>query len=93
MSLSAKTVLFDAAASLYYAPESNTHSTAKREDPMNDQHEQTIDAKAGTAEPARQTFSEWIQDPLGSVIAASVATIGSFGVVISGMWAINVALN
>ena len=60
---------------------------------MNDKHEQTNHAKAGTAEPARQTFSEWIQDPLGSVIAASVATIGSFGVVISGMWAINVALN
>ena len=60
---------------------------------MKEQQEQTIHAKAGTPEPARQTFSEWIEDPLGSVIAASVATIGSFGVVISGMWAINVALN
>ena len=31
--------------------------------------------------------------PWARVIAASVATIGSFGVVLSGMWAINVALN
>lgn len=40
-----------------------------------------------------QRFGQWIQDPMGGAIAASVATIGSFGVVISGMWAINVALN
>jgi hypothetical protein len=40
-----------------------------------------------------QRFGQWIQDPMGGVIAASVATIGSFGVVISGMWAINIALN
>jgi hypothetical protein len=40
-----------------------------------------------------ERFGEWIQDPMGGVIAASVATIGSFGVVLSGMWAINVALN
>jgi hypothetical protein len=41
----------------------------------------------------RARFVEWLQDPMGSVVAASVATIGSFGVVLSGMWAINVALN
>ncbi|MCB1845983.1 MAG: hypothetical protein KDI04_01015 [Halieaceae bacterium] len=40
-----------------------------------------------------QRLGHWMQDPMGGVIAASVATIGSFGVVISGMWAINVALN
>ena len=40
-----------------------------------------------------ERFGEWIQDPMGGVIAASVATIGSFGVVLSGMWAINLALN
>jgi hypothetical protein len=38
-------------------------------------------------------LGEWLQDPMGGVIAASVATIGSFGVVLSGMWAINLALN
>jgi hypothetical protein len=50
-----------------------------------------------TSQPAvmsrGERFGEWIQDPMGSVIAASVATIGSFGVVLSGMWAINLALN
>lgn len=49
-------------------------------------------SRAATASRTER-FSQWIQDPLGSVIAASVATIGSFGVVLSGMWAINVALN
>jgi hypothetical protein len=40
-----------------------------------------------------QRFGRWLEDPMGGVIAASVATIGSFGVVLSGIWAINVALN
>jgi hypothetical protein len=40
-----------------------------------------------------QHFGQWLDDPMGGVIAASVATIGSFGVVLSGIWAINVALN
>lgn len=35
----------------------------------------------------------WLEDPLGSIIAASAATIGSFGVVLGGIWAINVALH
>ena len=39
-----------------------------------------------------QRFGRWLEDPMGGVIAASVATIGSFGVVLSGIWAINVAL-
>jgi hypothetical protein len=38
-------------------------------------------------------FGQWIQDPMGSVIAASAATIGSFGLVISGMWLISLAVN
>jgi len=29
---------------------------------------------------------------MGGVVAASIATIGSFGVVLSGIWAINVVL-
>ncbi len=40
-----------------------------------------------------QRFGRWLEDPMGGVIAASAATIGSFGVVLSGIWAINVALN
>jgi hypothetical protein len=38
-------------------------------------------------------FVQWIQDPLGSIVAASVATIGSLGFVLSGIWMVNLALN
>ena len=40
-----------------------------------------------------ERFGEWVQDPMGSVVVASLATIGSFGIVLSGMWAISLALN
>ena len=38
-------------------------------------------------------FVQWVQDPLGSIVAASVATIGSLGFVLSGIWMVNLALN
>ncbi len=38
-------------------------------------------------------FIEWVQDPLGSIVAASVATIGSLGFVLSGIWFVNLAVN
>lgn len=61
---------------------------------MKPQQDQPTHDDSHTAQASRaQRFNEWIQDPMGGVIAASVATIGSFGVVLSGMWAINVALN
>ena len=59
----------------------------------NQQRSTTQDAALATPMSRRGRFVEWLQDPMGSVIAASVATIGSFGVVLSGMWGINVALN
>ena len=37
-------------------------------------------------------FVQWLQDPLGSIIAASIASIGSFGVVVSGIWFVNLAV-
>ncbi len=37
-------------------------------------------------------LARWLQDPLGGVIAASIATIGSFGVVVSGIWFVNLAI-
>lgn len=40
-----------------------------------------------------QRIGEWLQDPLGGVIAASAATIGAFGVVLSGTWLIHMAMN
>lgn len=55
--------------------------------------EQNQTMKATAHASRGQRFSQWIQDPMGSVIAASVGTIGSFGIVLSGVWAINAALN
>lgn len=43
--------------------------------------------------PLSHRFAEWIQDPMGGVIAASVATMGSLGVVMSGSWLIHVIIN
>ncbi|MCX2980497.1 hypothetical protein EYC98_06365 [Halieaceae bacterium IMCC14734] len=40
-----------------------------------------------------QRFGRFIQDPMGSVIAASIATMSTLGFVLSGMWFINFALN
>lgn len=53
-----------------------------------DQPETTAAAKPGT-----RGFVKWIQDPMGSIVASSVAVIGSFGVVLSGTWFIQLALN
>ena len=39
-----------------------------------------------------QQFLNWLEDPLGQVVAASVATIGSFGVVLSGIWFMNLII-
>jgi len=41
----------------------------------------------------KQRFVAWIQDPMGGVIAASVACIGAFGTVLSGTWLIHLAMN
>ena len=38
-------------------------------------------------------LAQWLQDPMGSVIASSAAVIGSFGFVLSGTWFIHLALN
>jgi hypothetical protein len=37
-------------------------------------------------------LGQWLQDPMGSVVAASAAVIGSFGFVVAGMWAISAAI-
>ena len=42
---------------------------------------------------AESKVVRWLEDPLGSIITASAATIGSFGVVLGGIWAINIAIN
>ncbi|MEM8564601.1 MAG: hypothetical protein AAGF57_20335 [Pseudomonadota bacterium] len=40
-----------------------------------------------------QRFGQWVQDPMGGVIAASVATMSSLGVVLSGSWLIHMIIN
>ena len=55
-----------------------------------------MNAKSVVAEakrPLSQRFAEWINDPMGGVIAASVATIGSLGIVLSGSWLIHTVIN
>jgi len=34
-----------------------------------------------------------MQDPLGSIVTATAATLGSFGFVLSGIWLVNLAVN
>lgn len=43
--------------------------------------------------PLSHRFAEWIQDPMGGVIAASVATMSSLGVVLLGSWSIHMVIN
>ncbi len=40
-----------------------------------------------------QRFLEWVEEPFGQIVAASVATIGSFGFVLSGIWFVNAVVN
>jgi hypothetical protein len=55
---------------------------------------QSDQSKIGTiAQPETIGFVRWLQDPMGSIIASSVAIIGSFGFVLSGTWFIHLALN
>ncbi|MEH6518041.1 MAG: hypothetical protein V7742_15300 [Halioglobus sp.] len=42
---------------------------------------------------AGQQFVEWMQEPLGSVLFATAATVSSFGFVLGGMWLIHLAMN
>lgn len=43
--------------------------------------------------PLSHRFGEWIQDPMGGVIAASVATMSTLGVVLLGSWSIHMIIN
>ncbi len=49
--------------------------------------------ETNVAKTRGQRFAEWLQDPMGGVIAASITTIGSLGVVVSGIWFVNLAIN
>jgi hypothetical protein len=55
--------------------------------------EHTKQASPAAKPPLSYRMGQWLQDPMGSVIAASVATIGAFGLVLSGTWFISLAVN
>jgi hypothetical protein len=46
-----------------------------------------------TAATPGQRLARWLEDPMGQVVAATVATIGSLGLVLSGIWLVNLAVN
>ena len=50
-------------------------------------------AVAVSQKTAGQRLLAWVEEPLGQIVAASVATIGSFGMVLSGIWFVNVLVN
>ena len=51
-----------------------------------EQPDVTAGAQSGTS-----GLVQWLQDPMGQVVASSVAVIGSFGFVLSGKWFIQLA--
>ena len=54
---------------------------------------QELSSPAGAGAEARGgRLSRYLVDPLGSVISASVAVIGSFGTVLAGIWLIQASL-
>jgi len=53
----------------------------------------TDQTSSATGQTAGYRLGQWLQDPMGSIIAASAATIGAFGFVLSGTWLISLALN
>ena len=59
---------------------------------MSYEHPNQTDIVHG-AQSGESAFVQWVQDPMGSVVASSVAVIGSFGLVLSGTWFIHLALN
>jgi hypothetical protein len=56
-------------------------------------HEVSDQTPAIAVAQSRDGFVQWLQHPMGSIIASSVAVIGSFGFVLSGTWFIHLALN
>lgn len=52
----------------------------------------TVQNSGETKTTLSYRMGQWLQDPLGSIVIASAATIGSFGIVLSGMWLISLAV-
>ena len=59
---------------------------------MNHETTQQLHSTEATEQTQNRGFVQWLQDPMGSIIASSVAVIGSFGFVLSGTWLIHQAV-
>ena len=59
---------------------------------MNNENTQRLQSAEPTEMPQNLGFVQWLQNPMGSIIASSVAVIGSFGFVLSGTWLIHQAV-
>jgi hypothetical protein len=62
----------------------------ENEHTMSSKH--VITSETPTSQPPLTLFQRWVEDPMRSVIAASVGTMSTLGIVLSGIWAINVVL-
>tara|TARA_R110002049_G_scaffold76285_4_gene196164 strand:+ start:142 stop:330 length:189 start_codon:yes stop_codon:yes gene_type:complete len=55
---------------------------------------QHTNSGAENAKPSLiERLGKYMQEPLGSIVTATAATIGSFGFVLSGIWFVNLAVN
>jgi len=59
---------------------------------MNQTNEPTSTGAPTAADAPQSLFEKWVEDPMRSVVAASIATMSTLGIVLSGIWAINVVL-
>ena len=57
------------------------------------QHSAATHSSGATKPSLMQRFGDYMQDPLGSIVTASAAVIGSFGFVLSGMWFISLTMS
>ncbi len=57
------------------------------------QNQPAVSAVAAAPKTTGQRFLEWMEEPLGQIVVASMATIGSFGLVMSGIWFVNILVN
>ena len=53
----------------------------------------TDTSKQTSDQPTTGRLAAMVEDPMGQAITATVAVIGSFGLVLSGIWMINLGVS
>lgn len=79
--------LFETNITLHFGSNSNI---CRNEKTMSEKSAAPVTA---IEKPLGHRLADWIEDPLGGVIAASVATMGSLGIVLLGSWSIHTVIN